>query len=246
MTTVTASRTTEIVAPGPCAHQRSLQLVCLALLCVLADVAVAHAIGDGNARFIEGLEGSAPIPFFYLGAKHMVTGVDHLLYLVGVVFFLSQPRQVLWFVSLFALGHSLTLLGGVLLGWSLNTSLVDAVIGLSIVYKAFENLGGFARWSWALNPALAVFLFGLMHGLGLAGRVRALALSEEGLVTNLISFNLGVELGQGLALLLAYAVFLGWRKLPRFAAQAWLANTALMTAGFVLLGYHLLVWRLAQ
>jgi hypothetical protein len=170
----------------------------------------------------------------------MVTGYDHLLYLVGVVFFLYRLKDVVLYVSLFTLGHSLTLVGGVLGGVSANAHLIDAVIGLSVVYKAFENLGGFrAVFGASPDPRLAVVIFGLFHGLGLATRLQEMTLSTDGLLTNLLSFNLGVEVGQVLALLFVVALLLRWRTSARFARQAFVANTLLMSLGFLLAGYQL-------
>ena len=174
----------------------------------------------------------------YLGAKHMVTGYDHLLFLVGVVFFLYRLRDVVLYVTMFTLGHSLTLLLGVLIGVEVNAYVVDGIIGLSVVYKAFENLGGFEQMGWKFDTRIAVFAFGLVHGLGLATKVMALTISEEGLIANIVSFNIGVEIGQVLALLIVVLVLNEWRKHPRFTIQADFANTLLMGAGFLLAGYQ--------
>ncbi len=202
-------------------------------------VALAHGVSGEDANFVAGVRGVAFGPFAYLGAKHMVTGYDHLLFLAGVIFFLYRLRDVAIYASLFALGHSLTLLGAVLIGWKANAYLVDAVIGLSVVYKAFENLGGFARLGLVIPPRAAVFAFGLFHGLGLATKLQELSLTREGLAVNLIGFNLGVELGQLCALTVMVLLFTLWRTRPSFLKQAWAANTLLMTAGFLLCGYQL-------
>jgi len=207
---------------------------------MLAPLVLGHNISSSNTSFIEGLDGPAVFPFMYLGAKHMVTGIDHLLYLVGVVFFLARVKDIVLFVSLFTLGHSLTLIAGVAFAVEANTWLVDAIIGLSIVYKAFENLGGFdAVFGASINPAVAVFGFGLAHGLGLATKLQAMTLSTEGLITNLISFNVGVELGQFVALVIAVLVLFRLRSRPNYEFEATQANTLLMTAGFILVGYQL-------
>ena len=207
---------------------------------MLAPLVLGHNISSSNTSFIEGLDGPAVFPFMYLGAKHMVTGIDHLLYLVGVVFFLARVKDIVLFVSLFTLGHSLTLIACVAFAVEANTWLVDAIIGLSIVYKAFENLGGFdAVFGASINPAVAVFGFGLAHGLGLATKLQAMTLSTEGLITNLISFNVGVELGQFVALVIAVLVLFRLRSRPNYEFEATQANTLLMTAGFILVGYQL-------
>lgn len=202
-------------------------------------LAAAHNISGANARFVEGLEGSAVMPFMYLGAKHMVTGYDHLLYLLGVVFFLRRFREVLLYVTLFTLGHSITLMAGVLLELNVNAYLVDTIIGLSVAYKAFENINGFKQvLGWQLNARAAVFIFGLCHGLGLATKVQDLSLSTDSLVTNMLSFNVGVEIGQALALGLIVLLLAQWRQRVNFEKHAFIANTLLMSAGFVLAGYQ--------
>jgi len=221
-------------------------LLCSGLLLFGFSV-FAHNISESNARFVEGLNGPAIAAFLYLGAKHMVTGYDHLLFLIGVVFFLSRPRDVVIFVSLFTLGHSITLLVGVLADWQVNAYLVDAVIGLSVVYKAFENIGGFDRAGrFRINARFAVFAFGLFHGLGLATKLQELALTDNGLVTNMLSFNVGVELGQLAALAVVLLALVKWRHSPSFERQAFAANTVVMTCGFVFAGYQLTGYLLSK
>lgn len=201
--------------------------------------AAAHNLSGANAHFVEGLEGPAVIPYMYLGAKHMVTGYDHLLYLVGVVFFLLRLKDVILYVSLFTLGHSITLLGGVLLEWNVNVYLIDAIIGLSVAYKAFENINGFKQvFGFALNARAAVLIFGLFHGLGLATKLQGLSLSADSLVTNMLSFNVGVEIGQALALAGIVVILGQWRQRNSFKKQAFAANTVLMSLGFMLAGYQ--------
>nr|WP_250893803.1 HupE/UreJ family protein [Croceibacterium selenioxidans] len=218
--------------------------VILALLFVLfllanAAAAYAHDISQADRATVQQIEGPAPFLFLYLGAKHMVTGIDHVLFLIGVVFFLYRLRDVVIYVTMFTIGHSLTLLGGVLLNTGANSYIVDAIIGFSVVYKAFENLGGFKKLGLAINTKLAVFVFGLFHGLGLATKVRDLGLSEDGLLINLISFNIGVEIGQVLVLAVVVTLLNLWRGTRSFAPSAFYANLALMTGGFVLMGYQL-------
>jgi hypothetical protein len=210
---------------------------------LLGNAALAHTIAGNDANYVQGIDGPAIAPFIYLGAKHMVTGYDHLLYLLGVVFFLYRPIQVLHYVSLFALGHSITLLTGVLANLQVNAYLIDAIIGFSIVYKAFENMGGFAKLG-ALrpNPKAAVFIFGLFHGLGLASKLQAFELSPNGLVTNIISFNVGVELGQLLALSAILLLLSLWRTRASYTRQALVSNTLLMSGGFMLTAYQLVAF----
>ena len=205
-----------------------------------ASAALAHAIGGSDATFVRATHGPAPGPFAYLGAKHMVSGYDHLLFLFGVIFFLERVRDVVIYVTLFSLGHSLTLLGGVLLGFGLNSYLVDAAIGMSVAYKAFDNISGFeATVGWRPNPRWVVFGFGLVHGLGLSSKLEGLGLNGGGLVTNLLSFNVGVELGQLAALVVLLSVVRLWRRTRLFHRTAIAANFAIMTAGLVLIGYQL-------
>src|SRR5690606_23384642 len=184
-------------------------------------------------------------PFAYLGAKHMVTGYDHLAFLAGVIFLLHRLRDVALYATLFAAGHTITLLGAVLLGWRVDAHLVDAVIGLSVVYKGFENIGGFRVLPVRPDPRIAVFAFGLVHGLGLATKVQELEPSRDGLVANLVSFNLGVELGQLLALTVMVLLFALWRSTRHFNAAIVPANGVLMAVGFLLFGYQLAGFLLA-
>lgn len=210
----------------------------LALL--LTATVVAHPMSGSNATFVQSIQGRAIAPFLYLGAKHMVTGYDHLLFLVGVIFFLYRLKDVVLYVSLFTLGHSITLLAGVLGGLQVNPYAIDAVIGLSVVYKAFENIGGFERLLGVrLNTKLAVLVFGLFHGLGLATKLQEFSLSQNGLVTNIVSFNVGVEIGQMLALTGVLILFTYWRTRSSFLRHAFVTNAALMAAGFVLAGYQI-------
>jgi len=207
---------------------------------LVAGAALAHGVADRDALFIEQNPGRALMAFVYLGAKHMITGYDHLLYLAGVIFFLYQTRDIAVYVTLFALGHSVTLLAGVLGGIHVNVYLVDALIGLSVVYKAFENLGGFERFFGERpNPKAAVFCFGLAHGFGLATKLQALTLSREGLVANIVSFNVGVEIGQLLALAILLVMINTWRATGGFMKHSTAFNVALMFAGFLLADYQL-------
>jgi hypothetical protein len=216
-----------------------------ALAC--AAPAAAHAIGGSDAAFVAATRGPDPIPFLYLGAKHMVTGYDHLLFLVGVIFFLYRLKDVLLYVSLFTIGHSVTLLGGVLGGIQANPYLIDAVIGLSVVYKGFENVGGFTYFLGRQpDTRLAVLIFGLFHGFGLATKLQELALTRDGLVTNIVSFNIGVEIGQALALTFVLIGLTWWRTRTGYLRHAFFTNAVLMTGGFLLVGYQLSGYALAQ
>ncbi len=207
---------------------------------VFPGLAFAHSIAGGDASFVEASNGPAIFPFMYLGAKHMVTGYDHLLFLVGVIFFLYRPRHVVQYVTLFAIGHSITLLIGVLANVQVNAYFIDAIIGLSIVYKALENMDGFKRLlGFEPNTRVAVFVFGLFHGLGLATKLQEFNLSPNGLVINIISFNVGVEIGQVLALSAVFILLSVWRTRDSFLRNAFVTNTALMAGGFLLAGFQL-------
>lgn len=202
--------------------------------------ALAHGVAAGDKGYLQEVSGVLLVPFAYLGAKHMVTGYDHLLFLFGVIFFLYRLRDVGLYVTLFALGHSTTLLLGVLTGVSVNAYLVDAVIGLSVVYKALDNLGAFTAWfGYQPSTKAATLIFGFCHGFGLATKILDFSVSPDGLVPNLLAFNVGVEMGQLLALSAILLVMSHWRRSPSFGRHAGAANVAIMSAGFVLMGVQL-------
>jgi hypothetical protein len=205
----------------------------------LSAAAAAHNVAGSDATYLQSLSGVHFIPLMYLGAKHMVTGYDHLLFLAGVVFFLYRLRDVALYVTLFSIGHSATLLLGVLGGIHANAWVVDAIIGLSVVYKALENIGACQRWGIAIDTRAAVLVFGFAHGFGLATRLQELALSSDGLIGNMIGFNVGVELGQIAALTVILIAFQLWRRSESFWRGAYAANVVLMSTGFVLFGYQL-------
>lgn len=206
------------------------------ILLIAAASAFGHGVAERDAAYLEQNSGLALPVFAYLGAKHMVTGYDHLLYLFAVIFYLYRMRDVAVYVTMFAIGHSLTLLAGVLGGFDVNPYLVDGIIGLSIVYKAWENLGGFRRAGFVPDPRVATFAFGLVHGFGLATKLQDYALSRDGLIENIVAFNVGVELGQLLALSLLVFVIVALRGFRRFDRYAFAVNTLLMFAGFLLAG----------
>jgi hypothetical protein len=211
--------------------RRRLLLTWLALLPVAAW---AHDVAEGDKAFVQSIAGPAVIPFLYLGAKHMVTGYDHILFLVGVVFFLYRLKDVVLYVSMFTIGHSTTLLAGVLLGIGANPHLIDAIIGLSVVYKGFENIGGFRKLGLHLNAKLIVLVFGLFHGMGLATKLMDLNVSKSGLLVNLIGFNVGVEVGQVIVLACVVTLLNFWRHSRSFERGAYGANLALIAAGLLL------------
>lgn len=212
----------------------------LMALAIGAGPAFAHGVEAGDKGYIQETSGVVFWPFVYLGAKHMVTGYDHLLFLFGVIFFLYKMKDIGIYVTMFAVGHSVTLLAGVLANVSVSSYLVDAIIGLSVVYKALDNMGAYQRW-FGFQPDTrgATLVFGLFHGLGLATKLQDFEMSADGLVVNLIAFNIGVELGQLLALGAILIAMSFWRKTPSFWKHAYLANVVLMALGFTLMGYQL-------
>jgi hypothetical protein len=221
-------------------HKKLLFFSLLWLLSLAPGSILAHGVDDKTKSFLIGNEGAAFIPFLYIGAKHMITGYDHILFLVGVIFFLYRPKDILIYVSFFTIGHSLTLLLGVLGSISINAYLIDAIIAFSIVYKGFDNLGGFQKlFGFQPNTKAAVLIFGLFHGFGLASKLQDFKFGKDGLITNLIGFNIGVEIGQFLALILVLLIISAWRYSDSFKRFSTLTNTLLMAAGFLLIGYQL-------
>jgi hypothetical protein len=211
------------------------------ILClVVSGTAIAHGVTLGDQGYIQEISGTNIIPYMYLGAKHMVTGYDHLLFLLGVVFFLYRLKDVGVYVTLFAIGHSSTLLLGVYFNIPANAYLIDAVIGFSVVYKALDNMGAYQRWfGFQPNTKAATLVFGLFHGFGLATKIQEFEMSSDGLLTNLIAFNIGVEIGQILALS-AILILMGyWRNRSLFFKQAYTSNAILMSMGFILVGLQL-------
>ena len=214
--------------------------VIAACAALLPAAAAAHGVSGKDAVYLQGLDGRAVIPLMYLGAKHMVTGYDHLLFLVGVIFFLYRVKDVVQYVTLFTIGHSLTLLAGVLGGIRANPFLIDAIIGFSVVYKAFENMGGFKTvFGIEPNTRIAVLVFGLFHGFGLATKLQEFALAPKGLVANIVSFNVGVEIGQVLSLAAILIGLTYWRSRSGFLRHAFATNAVVMACGFLLIGYQL-------
>lgn len=211
----------------------------IAALLAAPDV-YAHGVTAGDKGYIQDGSGVRFLPFMYLGAKHMVTGYDHLLFLVGVIFYLYRFRDVGLYVSLFALGHTITLLLGTFLEIGVNAYLVDALIGFSIVYKALDNLGAFQRWfGFQPDTRAATMVFGLCHGFGLATKILDYEVPADGLFANLIAFNIGVEFGQLLALSVILIAMGYLRNSRSFARNAYRTQVALMSAGFLLMGYQI-------
>lgn len=215
-------------------------LLVMALLSLSTGLALAHNVTPGDAGYIQEIWGVNIIPFMYLGAKHMVTGYDHILFLFGVVFFLYRMKDVGVYVSIFAVGHSTTMLAGVWFGWGINAYVVDAIIGLSVVYKALDNLGAYQRWFGVQpNTKAATLIFGFFHGTGLATKILDYNIASDGLLANLLAFNVGVEMGQMMALAVILIVMGFWRRSPGFLAQAYTANVVMMSMGFILMGLQI-------
>ncbi|MEM1247932.1 MAG: HupE/UreJ family protein [Acidobacteriota bacterium] len=215
-------------------------LLTLLAATLLASPVFGHAVAEGDKGYIQEVSGVKLVPFAYLGAKHMVTGYDHILFLLGVIFFLYKMKEIAIYVSLFAVGHSLTMLGGVLFNFGINSHLIDAIIGASIVYKAYDNLGAYQRW-FGVQPdtKVATLVFGLFHGFGLASKILDYEIAPDGLVPNLLAFNVGVEIGQLLALGGVLVVMGYWRNTKSFLKHAYAVNVAMLAAGFLLIGYQL-------
>lgn len=217
----------------------AMGLVLLAAICVGGSTH-GHAVADGDKGYIQEVTGVKLIAFAYLGAKHMVTGYDHVLFLLGVIFFLYKMRDIAIYVSLFAIGHSVTMLAGVYFNFGINSYIIDAIIGLSIVYKALDNLGAYQRWfGFQPHTKAATLLFGFCHGFGLSSKILDYEISPDGLLPNLLAFNVGVEVGQLLALGGILIAMGYWRRTSSFLRHAYIVNVAMMTAGFVLIGYQL-------
>ncbi|MER9202907.1 HupE/UreJ family protein [Mesorhizobium sp. M0933] len=227
-------------SPGACWWSALPLLVALLALPLLTGAAFAHAVAEGDKGYIQEITGINLLPFMYLGAKHMVTGYDHILFLFGVIFFLYRMKHIGIYVSLFALGHSTTMLLGVYFNVGINSYIIDAIIGLSVVYKALDNMGAFQRWlGFQPNTKGATLVFGFFHGFGLSTKIIEYNISPDGLVPNLLAFNVGVEIGQLLALGAILIVMGYWRRTRSFWRYAYTANAIVMTAGFLLIGYQL-------
>ena len=225
---------------APAMRPALLAVLTFAALCAAPGGAFAHNVTPGDAGYIQEIWGVHIIPFIYLGAKHMVTGYDHILFLLGVVFFLYRMKDVAIYVSLFAIGHSVTMLAGVWYGWGVNAYIIDAIIGLSVVYKALDNLGAYERWlGFQPNTKAATLIFGLFHGTGLATKILEYRIAEDGLLANLLAFNVGVEIGQLLALAVILIVMGYWRRSPNFLRQATVANIVMIVLGAILTGQQI-------
>ncbi|SEE53444.1 HupE / UreJ protein [Tenacibaculum sp. MAR_2010_89] len=215
-------------------------ILLLIILIFIPLISFAHGVDDKTQIFLLNNKGIAFGPFLYIGAKHMVTGYDHLLFLIGVIFFLYKTKEIITYITFFTIGHSITLLIGVLASININIFLIDAIIALSIIYKGFDNLGGFKTFIGKQpNTKKAVLIFGLFHGFGLASKLQEFEFDKDGLFVNLLGFNLGVEVGQFLALGFVLLCISFWRQYDSYLKFSKTTNVLLMAAGFLLLGYQL-------
>lgn len=206
------------------------------LLALLPIIAFAHGISDEDKqRMLDG----GYIQYMWLGASHMLTGYDHLLFLLGVVFLLSTFKDIVKFVTVFTIGHCITLIFATYFKITWNFWLVDAIIAVSVIYKGFDNNNGFQRHFNMASPNLLkmVFAFGLLHGFGLSTRLQQLPLGDDPvhMIFRILSFNVGVELGQIVALAVMVAVLSLWRKTVHFERFSYTANLGLILAGIYLL-----------
>lgn len=213
----------------------------LFLLLALPLATFAHDVSGGDREL---LQNGGLLAYIWVGAKHMLTGYDHLLFLVGVIFHLSNFRQIVRFITAFTIGHSITLIGATYLQIAVNEHLIDAIIGLSVLYKGFENLGLFQKVFKVDPPHLLnmVFAFGLIHGLGLSARLQSFAVEQEGVFMKILSFNLGVELGQIVALVPIALIINYWRTKSSYEPLFKAVNTYLVLAGLALAGYQCWLW----
>ena len=210
---------------------RSSPVIVLAV--AVSGAALAHGIHGAQ---LKALNAGGPMAYFWAGAVHMLTGYDHLLFLFGVMFFLTNLKDIEKFITAFTIGHSITLISATLHGVQANYFLIDAVIAISVIYKGFDNLDGFRRWFGIEAPNLLgmVFGFGLIHGFGLATRLQSIGLPDDGLVPRLLAFNAGVELGQIAALVVMMVVLALFRHSRAFVPFTVISNTFLVIAGSLL------------
>jgi hypothetical protein len=199
---------------------------------------LAHGVSSGDQEI---LNNGGLLSYIYVGAKHMVTGYDHLLFLVGVIFYLKGLKDIVRFITVFTIGHSITLIVATYLGIQANEHLVDAVIALSVLYKGFENLGGFEKYLKIKSPnlLLMVFIFGLIHGFGLSTRLQSFEVGNSQFLAKIVSFNIGVELGQILALIPIVFIITKWQSKESFKAFYKAANFYLVIAGIGLFIYQI-------
>ncbi len=214
-------------------HKRFSVFMLLALLLLGSSSLFAHGMSEAEKQSI--LDGGN-LSYLWLGATHMLSGYDHLLFVFGIIFFLTSFREIVKYITAFTLGHSVTLIIATFNQIQMNYFLIDAVIGLSVAYIAFANIDGFRKYLKVNPPNLLwmIVALGLIHGLGLSTRLQQLPLNQDQLLLNIISFNIGIELGQVLALSVMLVLLAGWRKARSFATFSLISNQALIFAGVLL------------
>lgn len=208
-------------------------LVGVVVLMLLPQFALAHGMSEADKLAI--VEGGN-LRYLWLGATHMLSGYDHLAFVFGIIFFLTTFRDIAKYVTAFTLGHSVTLIYATFNAVQLNYFIIDAVIGLSVCYIAFANIDGFRKYLNVNPPNMMVMIvgLGLIHGFGLSTRLQELPLSEDSLLLNIISFNVGIELGQISALALMLLLIAVWRKSHSFQTFSVVSNYGLVLAGGLL------------
>ena len=207
------------------------------LIVIFAMLAVSQAFGHGMSEaekqtIIDG----GNLRYMWIGATHMLSGYDHLLFVFGIIFFLTRFKDIVKYITAFTIGHSITLIYATFNSIQVNYFLIDAVIALSVCYIAFSNLDGFKKYLNIKAPNLLAMIvgLGLIHGLGLSTRLQQLPLNEDQLLMNIISFNVGIELGQVSALAIMLLLVAAWRKSHSFKAFSLIANYSLIVAGSML------------
>ena len=215
-----------------------LRLPLGAFFLVLPILLAAHGVSSADQ---ETLSNGGLMAYILVGAKHMVTGYDHLLFLAGVIFYLSGFKDIVKFITAFTIGHSITLISATYLGIQANEHLIDAVIALSVLYKGFENLDGFKKYFNTDSPNLLgmVIIFGLIHGFGLSTRLQSFDMGTEDFLAKIVCFNVGVELGQIAALIPIVFIITRWQKLKSYQAFYKSVNTYLIIAGVGLFVYQM-------
>jgi len=220
-------------------YQKIITFIILPLLLLLLpDTLLAHGVSPSDQAT---LNGGGLVAYILVGAKHMVTGYDHLLFLVGVIFFLTDFKDIVKFITAFTIGHSITLLSATMLSIQANEHLIDAVIALSVLYKGFENHGGFPKVFNTQSPNLLgmVGIFGLIHGFGLSTRLQSFDMGEGALFSKILCFNIGVELGQIVALIPIVFLIQLWRNKDSYDVFHSITNWGLVVAGVGLFFFQL-------
>ena len=216
----------------------TMKLLYIFLFTFLPFSLYAHGVSESDKH---GMISGGLLDYIWLGAKHMVTGYDHLLFLFGVIFFLTKFKDIVKFITAFTIGHSITLIFATFMEITANYYLIDAVIALTVIYKGFDNLDGFQKVFKKNSPNLVklVFGFGLIHGFGLSARLQQLPLGDDGLLLKIISFNVGVELGQIVALGIMMKALSIWRHTESFKKFSVASNVLLILVGLMLFGLQM-------